>query len=85
MDSDNVHVRSTGLLTAVVGVKDVIVVTTQDAVLVIARDQGDRVKQTGRDVEGGQASRGDRTQADCTGPGATINPSTTVRAIRSKG
>jgi mannose-1-phosphate guanylyltransferase / mannose-6-phosphate isomerase len=45
MDSDNVHVRSTGLLTAVVGIKDAIVVTTQDAVLVLARDQGDRVKQ----------------------------------------
>ncbi len=44
MASDNVHVRSTGLLTAAVGVKDVIVVTTQDAVLVIGRDQGDKVK-----------------------------------------
>jgi mannose-1-phosphate guanylyltransferase/mannose-6-phosphate isomerase len=45
IDSDNVHVRSTGLLTAVVGVKDLIVVTTQDAVLVLARDQGDKVKK----------------------------------------
>jgi mannose-1-phosphate guanylyltransferase / mannose-6-phosphate isomerase len=45
VDSDNVHVRSTGLLTAVVGVRDLIVVTTQDAVLVLARDQGDKVKQ----------------------------------------
>jgi mannose-1-phosphate guanylyltransferase/mannose-6-phosphate isomerase len=45
LDTDNVHVRSTGLLTAAVGVKDVIVITTQDAVLVIGRDQGDRVKQ----------------------------------------
>jgi mannose-1-phosphate guanylyltransferase / mannose-6-phosphate isomerase len=45
IESDNVHVRSTGLLTAVVGVRDLIVVTTQDAVLVLARDQGDKVKQ----------------------------------------
>ena len=45
MDTDNVHVRSTGLLTAAVGVKDVIIVATQDAVLVIGRDQGDKVKQ----------------------------------------
>ena len=45
IDADNVHVRSTGLLTAVVGVKDVIVVSTQDAVLVLRRDQGDKVKQ----------------------------------------
>ena len=39
------HVRSTGLLTAVVGVRDLIVVTTQDAVLVLARDKGEEVKQ----------------------------------------
>ena len=43
--SRNVHVRSTGLLTAVVGLTDAIVVSTQDAVLVLARDQGDKVKQ----------------------------------------
>ena len=45
LDSKNVHIRSNGLLTAVVGVNDVIVVSTQDAVLVLARDQGDKVKQ----------------------------------------
>ena len=44
IDSDNVHVRSTGLLTAALGVKDVIVVATQDAVLVIGREHGDKVK-----------------------------------------
>jgi mannose-1-phosphate guanylyltransferase/mannose-6-phosphate isomerase len=45
VDSDDVHVRSTGLLTAVIGLKDIIVVTTQDAVLVMARECGDKVKQ----------------------------------------
>lgn len=45
LDAKNVHIRSNGLLTAVVGVNDVIVVSTQDAVLVLARDQGDKVKQ----------------------------------------
>ena len=45
IDADDSYVRSTGLLTALVGVKDVIVVTTQDAVLVLGREQGDRVKQ----------------------------------------
>jgi mannose-1-phosphate guanylyltransferase/mannose-6-phosphate isomerase len=45
LDAKNVHIRSSGLLTAVVGVSDVIVVSTQDAVLVLARDQGDKVKQ----------------------------------------
>ncbi len=44
LDADNIHVRSTGLLTAVVGVKDVIVVATQDAVLVIGQEHGDKVK-----------------------------------------
>jgi mannose-1-phosphate guanylyltransferase/mannose-6-phosphate isomerase len=44
LESKNVHVRSTGLLTAVVGVEDVIVVSTPDAVLVIGRDSGDKVK-----------------------------------------
>ncbi len=41
----NVHVRSDEHLTAVVGVDDVIVVTTQDAVLVLHREHGDKVKQ----------------------------------------
>ena len=45
LDAKNVHIRSDGLLTAVVGVSDVVVVSTQDAVLVLARDQGDKVKQ----------------------------------------
>jgi len=44
IDTDNVHVRSTGLITAAVGVKDITVVTTQDAVLVLGRDRGDDVK-----------------------------------------
>jgi len=45
MDGRNVLVRSDALLTAVVGVDDVIVVTTQDAVLVLGRQHGDKVKQ----------------------------------------
>jgi mannose-1-phosphate guanylyltransferase/mannose-6-phosphate isomerase len=45
LDSKNVYIRSNDMLTAVVGVSDVIVVSTQDAVLVLARDQGDKVKQ----------------------------------------
>lgn len=45
MDSHNVHVRSEEILTTVVGVDDVIVVTTQDAVLVLSHEHGDQVKQ----------------------------------------
>ncbi|MGH6846000.1 MAG: mannose-1-phosphate guanylyltransferase/mannose-6-phosphate isomerase [Methylocella sp.] len=45
MNASNVHVRSDDHLTTVVGVDDVIVVTTQDAVLVLNKAQGDSVKQ----------------------------------------
>jgi mannose-1-phosphate guanylyltransferase/mannose-6-phosphate isomerase len=45
MNSRNVHVRSEDTLTTVVGVDDVIVVTTQDAVLVLSHEHGDQVKQ----------------------------------------
>ena len=45
MDAHNVHVRSEEILTTVVGVDDVIVVTTQDAVLVLSHEHGDQVKQ----------------------------------------
>jgi mannose-1-phosphate guanylyltransferase / mannose-6-phosphate isomerase len=45
VDGRNVHVRSDDTLTTVVGVDDVIVVTTQDAVLVLSHEHGDKVKQ----------------------------------------
>jgi len=45
LDSTNVHIRSNEHLTTVVGVNDVIVVTTHDAVLVVGRQHGDKVKQ----------------------------------------
>ena len=41
----NVHIRSDEHLTAIVGVDNVIVVTTHDAVLVVHHDHGDKVKQ----------------------------------------
>ena len=45
MNARNVHVRSEDTLTTVVGVDDIIVVTTQDAVLVLSHEHGDQVKQ----------------------------------------
>ncbi|THD42669.1 MAG: mannose-1-phosphate guanylyltransferase/mannose-6-phosphate isomerase [Bradyrhizobium sp.] len=45
LDAKNVHIRSPELLTAVIGVDNIAVVATQDAVLVLGRDQGDKVKQ----------------------------------------
>ncbi|WP_298354743.1 mannose-1-phosphate guanylyltransferase/mannose-6-phosphate isomerase [Rhodoblastus sp.] len=44
MDAKNVHIRSDHGLTAVLGVDDVIVVTTDDAVLVLGARHGDKVK-----------------------------------------
>ncbi len=44
LDSSNVHVRSDEMLTAVVGLDNVIVVTTQDAVLVVNANQAGKVK-----------------------------------------
>jgi len=44
LDCRNVHVRSTEILTAAVGLEDVIVVTTPDAVLVLNANETDKVK-----------------------------------------
>ena len=45
MNSNNVHIRSEELLTTVVGVDNIIVVTTQDAVLVLDKSRANEVKQ----------------------------------------
>jgi mannose-1-phosphate guanylyltransferase / mannose-6-phosphate isomerase len=45
LNASNVHIRSEDHLTTVVGVDDVVVVTTQDAVLVLDREHGDKVKE----------------------------------------
>jgi mannose-1-phosphate guanylyltransferase / mannose-6-phosphate isomerase len=45
MNAANVHIRSDEHLTTVIGVDNVVVVTTQDAVLVLDRAHGDKVKQ----------------------------------------
>lgn len=44
LDASNCYVHSPERLTAVVGVHDVVVVSTRDAVLVVARDQAEKVK-----------------------------------------
>jgi mannose-1-phosphate guanylyltransferase/mannose-6-phosphate isomerase len=45
MNASNVHIRSEDYLTTVLGVDNVIVVTTQDAVLVLNKSHGNEVKQ----------------------------------------
>jgi mannose-1-phosphate guanylyltransferase/mannose-6-phosphate isomerase len=44
LDTHGCYVHSTDRLTAVVGLDDVVVVSTRDAVLVVARDQAEKVK-----------------------------------------
>ena len=51
LDCRNVHVRSTEILTAAVGLEDVIVVTTQDAVLVLNANEADKVKMLVNDLK----------------------------------
>ncbi len=45
LEAKNVHIRSDDHLTTVVGVDNIIVVTTHDAVLVVGNEHGDKVKQ----------------------------------------
>ena len=58
IDSSNVLVRSDELLAAVIGLRDVVVIATGDAVLVADRSQTDKVKAAGRAPEGGGRARG---------------------------
>ena len=44
-DSNNSYARSDGILTALLGVRDLVVVTTQDAVLVAHKDEAQNVKK----------------------------------------
>jgi mannose-1-phosphate guanylyltransferase / mannose-6-phosphate isomerase len=44
MDAERCYVRSEGILTAVLGLRDTVVVTTEDAVLVVPRDRAQDVK-----------------------------------------
>ncbi len=60
LDGENVYIRSDEILTAVLGVKDVIVVTTDDAVLVVGAQYGDKVKNSRRRVEASRAQGGAR-------------------------
>jgi mannose-1-phosphate guanylyltransferase/mannose-6-phosphate isomerase len=52
--SEDCYVRSDGILTAVVGLKDAVVVVTPDAVLAMHRDQAQQVKEVVRRLQGTQ-------------------------------
>ena len=70
------------ILTAVVGVDDLVVVTTPDAVLVTSRDKAEQVKDL---VEQLKAQNRQQAVTHCgfTGHGAITRASTPARAIRS--
>jgi hypothetical protein len=72
-----------GLITAVIGVKDVVVVSTQDVVLVLGRDQGDKVKQIVETLRESPRREAPEHTNGSIGRGAIINRSVTARAIRS--
>ncbi len=63
MDAHGCVVHSDGRLTAVVGVDDLVVVSTSDAVMVVPRARAQEVQRTRRQAQGRQARRGDRPQA----------------------
>ena len=69
IDSSNVLVRSEEQLAAVIGLRDVVVVATGDAVLVADRSQTDKVKQLVERLKGGGPARGDPASADLSAMG----------------
>ena len=79
LDSRNVHIRSEDVLTAVVGLDDVVVVATHDAVLVLNRAHAGKVKDL---VEHLKALKPPSTAAR-TGRGATTRASTGAPVTRS--
>ncbi len=57
IDTRNSYVRASGKLIAVVGMDDVVVVDTDDALLITTRDQAQQVKQIVKKLESIQAPR----------------------------
>ena len=76
-------VHSDERLTAVVGVKDLVVVSTSDAVMVVPRARAQEVRELVDQAQGRQARRRRPTISACTGPGAIMNRSTWASAFRS--
>ncbi len=82
IDSSNVLVRSEEQLAAVIGLKDVIVVATGDAVLVADRSQTAKVKKLVERLKA-EASLKRQSIGASTGHGAIIRASIRARATRS--
>ena len=85
VDARNSYVASEQQVVALLGVENVVVVTTDDAVLVASRHTSDglrhvveRLRKNCADIDAGPSER-------CTVPGAPINRSISANAIRSSG
>ena len=82
-DSRDTLVHATSRLVGVVGLDDVVVVETPDAVLVADRERSQDVKHIVGAAATAEAQRAARCTARCTGPGAGTTASTPGRASRS--
>ena len=82
MDASDCVIHSDRRLTAVVGVKDLVVVTTPDAVLVVPRARAQEVRELVDKLKA--AKRPEATDISAsTGPGAITSRSTRASASRS--
>ena len=81
LDAHNCYVRGDGNLVAAIGVEDLVVVATDDVVLVVPRDRAQDVKKIVHSLEkAGRTEHYIHTQVF--GPGAGIAASKTVIAFR---
>ena len=76
IDSSNVLVRSEDHLAAVIGLENIIVVATGDAVLVAAQVADRQGQAARRTAQSGAPSGGDRSTGACTARGAITRAST---------
>ena len=77
------YVSSDKALVALLGVEDLVVIASEDAVLVAHRDRAADHEAAGAAAEAGGADGAPRSTSRCTGPGALTSRSTTATAIRS--
>ena len=82
-DATGSFVRSDKGLTALVGVKDLVVVVTEDAVLVADKHRAQEVKEIVDKLKAMQRTEHVEHKIVFPSPGAAINRSTTATAIRS--
>ncbi len=81
--TSNCYLRSEKGLVAAIGVEDLVVVATDDAVMVAPRNRTQEVQDPGRPPRWRSAATRPRRSPPCTGRGAPIAPCTTATGCRS--